>query len=586
MVKSAGTGPGERHLLGPQTTGRTYRNLSRPQYPIRHQPNICIPMRDGVQLLADLHQPRVKHPVPALVAIAPYARQAQYLGLPAGMIEAGQTDFWVPRGYAHLIVNERGTCGSEGTYDFGSTAEHHDLYDVIEWVARQSWCDTNVGMIGVSYYAEEQLLAALEHPPHLKAIFPWSASTDWYRQVMWHGGMFSGRFMGMYFNALGMVSQRGGDFFRRLPFRLLNWALQRPGIHRRFALPPHDQLRAFNRALFLGYPVHPWDDIFTAVAVQHQYDDTYWQGRNCADRIGDIDIPLYLGADWDNVAVHLNTPFLALERLAATTPWRIGMTPRGALQWPWESLHVEALAWYDHWLKGQDTGILDGPPIRFFLGDAQGRGDWLATDTWPLPETRWQDLWLAADGTLAPSAPPAGTRDYLAMPPTLERGRNANPPILPTSLSWDTSRAPEEIVIVGPFVLHLEASSTASDTDWIVKLSDIAPDGQVRDLTQGWLRASHRAVDPDRSKSYRPFHPHDRAEPLTPGQPTTFLIEVLPTAHRLQPGHRLRLALTSDDRGDFAMQRLSHYLLGLPACNTILSTARLTVPVIAGTLTG
>ena len=104
------------------------------------------------------------------------------------------------------------------------------------------------------------------------------------------------------------------------------------------------------------------------------------------------------------------------------------------------------------------------------------------------------------------------------------------------------------------------------------------------DLTQGWLRASHRAVDVHRSTPYRPYHPHDRAEPLTPDQQTTFAIEVLSTAHRLLPGHRRRLALTSDDRDAFAMQRLSHDPLGLPARNTVSSASRLTVPVIAGSL--
>jgi putative CocE/NonD family hydrolase len=532
-------------------------------------------------LLADLYLPATRERVPALVAIAPYARQAQYLSLPAGMIEAGQTDFWVPRGYAHLIVNLRGTCGSGGTYGFGEPAERRDLHDVIEWAAAQSWCDGNIGMIGVSYYAEEQLAAALEHPPHLRAIFPWSASTDWYRQVMWHGGMFSGRFFGMYFNALGMVSARGGGFFRSPPFRLLNLLLRLPAIHRRFAKPPRDQLRAFNRVLFLKYPPHPWDDLYTAVAVEHQFDDAYWRARNLTERLGEIDIPLYLGADWDNVAVHLNTPFIALQRLTPVTHWRIGMTPLGGLQWPRESLHVEALAWYDHWLKGRDTGIMEGPPIRLYLGDSAGKGEWLEANEWPLPDTHWQTLWLTANGRLAERAPEeAGSRDYVVTPPTVARGRNANPRLLPTVLTWDSLPLDRSSALVGPLVLQLEASSTASDTDWIVKLSDLAPDGTTRDLTQGWLRASHRMEDAQRSTPHRPFYRHDRAVPLTPGQPTTFRIEVLPTAHRLSAGHRLRLALTSDDRRDFAMQRLSHDPLGLAARNSVFTSSYLLVPLL------
>ncbi|HUO38941.1 MAG TPA: CocE/NonD family hydrolase, partial [Mycobacterium sp.] len=160
MVQSAGTEPGERRLLGPQTSGRGYRNLSLAQYEMRCEPDVAILVRDGVELLADVHRPDAPGRFPVLVAISPYPRQAQYLGVPAGMIEAGQSDFWVPRGYVHLIVNVRGTCGSGGVYGFGAPAEHHDLYDVIEWAAAQPWCDGSVGMIGVSYFAIEQLYAA------------------------------------------------------------------------------------------------------------------------------------------------------------------------------------------------------------------------------------------------------------------------------------------------------------------------------------------------------------------------------------------------------------------------------------------
>jgi predicted acyl esterase len=111
-------------------------------------------------------------------------------------------------------------------------------------------------------------------------------------------------------------------------------------------------------------------------------------------------------------------------------------------------------------------------------------------------------------------------------------------------------------------VLHLHVASTAADTDWIVKLSDVGPDGRVLDLTQGWLRASHRALDTDRSTPWRPYHPHDRPVALSPGEPTAFAIEVLSTAHVLRPGHRLRLAITSSDGSGFAMQGLSHYTVG------------------------
>src|ERR1044072_1806874 len=107
-----------RTLTGPQTTGRDYRNLSRPQFSIRSDDNIGVPMRDGVSLLADVHRPDAEGRYPALIAASPYPRQMQDFGAPAGFIEAGATDFWVSRGYVHVIANVRGTGGSEGTFAF------------------------------------------------------------------------------------------------------------------------------------------------------------------------------------------------------------------------------------------------------------------------------------------------------------------------------------------------------------------------------------------------------------------------------------------------------------------------------------
>ncbi len=148
-----------RRLNGPQTTGRGYRNLSEPQYHTRRDNNVAIGVRDGTALMADVHRPDSDGPVPALIAASPYPRQIQDLGAPMGFIEAGATDFWVPRGYAHVIANLRGTGGSGGTFWFFDAQERRDMHDLVEWVAAQPWCDGNVGMIGISYFAMTQLEA-------------------------------------------------------------------------------------------------------------------------------------------------------------------------------------------------------------------------------------------------------------------------------------------------------------------------------------------------------------------------------------------------------------------------------------------
>ena len=574
-MRASGTAPGERQLAGVQTSGRDYRNLSAPRSETVTANNVAVPMRDGIALHADIHRPASGDRVPALIAISPYPRQMQHLGLPVGFVEAGETDFFVPRGYAHVIVNCRGSGGSGGRYALTGEAEHRDLFDLIEWIAAQPWCNGNVGMVGVSYFAIEQFNAALQQPPHLRAIFPWSGTVDWYREVFWHGGIPTGGFAAKYFPSIGMANRGNPDFYRGWFFTLLNKLLQIPALHRRIATPHENPVAMLGRALRFPYPTQPWDDVYLDVVAEHQLYDAYWRARDMTERLSEIRIPIYLGADWDNVSVHLQTPFLALERLAEGVPHRVTMAPRGALQWPWESLHVEALAWFDHWLKGRETGIMEGKPIRYFV---EGADEWRETDTWPLPGTRYDALHLRADGALSASEGDAGGRDYLYLPKSLNRPPNANVPPLPSRLSWETAPFIDPVEIVGPPRLRLAASSSAVDTDWIVKLQDVAPDGKARDLTQGWLRASHRALDASRSKPYRPEHPHDRAEALVPGETTWFEIAILPTAHRFLVGHRMRLSIASADDDGFAMQGMTHTGLGMPARNRIFSVSQLIVP--------
>ena len=171
-VPSSGIEPGQRRLNGPQTTGREYRNLSHPIHNMVRDDDVAVPMRDGINLFADVHRPGEPGRYPVLVAASPYPRQIQNLGAPAGFIEAGASDFFVPRGYVHVIANCRGTSGSGGTFGFFDGQERRDMHDLVEWAAEQPWSDGNVGMIGISYFAGTQMEAAVERPPHLKAIMP------------------------------------------------------------------------------------------------------------------------------------------------------------------------------------------------------------------------------------------------------------------------------------------------------------------------------------------------------------------------------------------------------------------------------
>ena len=136
-ISASGLEPGQRRLNGPQTTGRNYRNLSLPTHGMTRDDDVPVPMRDGVNLLADVHRPAEPGRYPVLIAAFPYPRQIQDMGAPAGFIEAGASDFFVPRGYVHVIANNRGTSGSGGTFGFFDGQERRDMYDLVEWAAAQ-----------------------------------------------------------------------------------------------------------------------------------------------------------------------------------------------------------------------------------------------------------------------------------------------------------------------------------------------------------------------------------------------------------------------------------------------------------------
>jgi len=398
MSKVAGVEPGQRQLNGPQTTGREYRNLSEPAHGMRCDQDVAVVMRDGVELLADVHRPDTGGRFPALIAASPYPRQIQDLGAPMGFIEAGASDFWVPRGYVHVIANLRGTGGSGGTFGFFDAQERRDLHDLVEWAAAQPWCDGNVGMIGISYFAMSQLEAAVERPPHLRAIFPVAVTTDLYEAAM-HHGLFSSGFVTPFLAIVGLTSARSDRFWRSKLVDAVRDVLRTPALHRKFAtMNGESSITILHAALKLHHDPHPWDDLWRAIAVEHPLRDEWWDERNLLPLLDRIEVPTYLGCDWQNVPLHLPSTFPTMRALTNAPVVRAGMLGEFGLTWPWESLHIEALAWFDHWLKDRDTGILDGPAIRYWM---PGADEWRTSDTWPPAGVVGRPISLRGDGTLA-----------------------------------------------------------------------------------------------------------------------------------------------------------------------------------------
>ena len=218
------------------------------------------------------------------------------------------------------------------------------------------------------------------------------------------------------------------------------------------------------------------------------------------------------------------------------------------------------LRWYDHWLRGIDTGILEEPPVTYWT---MGENAWRHAADWPLPETQWTRLYLNSWERL--TADPFRTSSvddfipadaFVQMPPTQTNAI--------ARLRYLTDPLPQDTLIAGPGVLHLFAAIDQDDTNWIVTLKDVGPDPSVRtarpgerdlahmperELTRGWLKASHRALDPQRSLPWKPWHPLTRAAQKTvvPGDVTAYDIEILATANLFRAGHRICIEIACAD---------------------------------------
>jgi predicted acyl esterase len=569
---------GQRQLNGPQTSGRDYRNLSEPQLEMICDEDVTVPLRDGVNLLADVYRPTTAGRYPVLIAASPYPRQIQNLGAPMGFIEAGASDFFVPRGYVHVIANCRGTSGSGGTFGFFDGQERQDMYDLVEWAAQQPWSDGNIGMVGISYFAMTQMEAAVERPPHLKAIMPIAGTFDLYDSAT-HHGLTSSSFVTPFLSMVGMTSSHTNKLWRSKLLEAAGSVLKTPALHKQFATANGEAAMTGLKVLLkLHHDPHPWDDLWRSVCVEHPLRDAWWDDRNLLPLLHEVNIPVYLGCDWQNAPLHLPSTFPAFRGLINSPDVRATMLGEHGLAWPWESFHVEALAWFDHWLKGRDTGILEGPKFRYVLPQAEG---WHTAESWPVAGVTQRALALRADCSLADDEGAPGSRTLMALGNGLGRVQ-ASETDPPAYLTWTGTPLVHDLDVVGDIELQLEAVSTASDTAWIVVLQDVDPTGRVTDVTAGYLRAGLREVDEAKSRMGAPEVPCRTFQAVPINERVCYRIPLVANARRFEAGHSVRLFITSDDQNPDtpALLGFRHASVGTSCINKIESSSRLILPVL------
>lgn len=526
--------------------GRASAPESAPGYEKRTDKDRRAPMRDDTELAVDVYRPDAPGRFPAVLSITMYSKEVedvQYLGPQIGrfnleysMVEAGDSDFWAHHGYAHVIADVRGTGSSGGAYQgILSEQEAQDSYDLVEWIAAQDWCDGNVGMVGLSYLAICQYFTAAQRPPHLKAIFPNDGPADMYRDTFYHGGIPS---------AIPWFLQRA--IAARDTVSVAKATYDEDELRKRVDKLMADEGTSFAKSPLvistLRIPPETRPIIFDALV--HPEDGPYWRERSPSEVMSQIEVPTYLGAEMhgQSTPVYLGGTSWGWERI--TAPKKLAFRPHstGGNHRPFYQWHDELLRWNDHWLKGIDTGLMDEPAVKVWV---RGREEYRYANDWPVEDTNWTRAYLRAGGRLTLDEKPGRGEDpahldYQPMLPAIG-GQPLGPP--PRHLEYLTDAFPRDVEVVGPMVLYLQATLDQVDGDFIVSVRDVSPDGGEFALSRGWLRASHREVDPDRSTPWKPYHPHTDPVSTVPDARYEFAVELRPMANLFQQGHRLKLEI-------------------------------------------
>ncbi len=509
--------------------GRDWATSPR-QYSVTVERDVQIPMPDGTLLAGDIFRPDTGEEVPVIAGFHPYNNEFQAqpmmptgFSVQRGWLESGDPYFFARRGYAHAVVNVRGTGKSGGLFQAMGPLEGQDVANAVEWLAARPWCSGRVGLFGISYFAWLHIQAAMLAPPSLAAIFAPFGATDFYRDFLYHGGIFSWRFLAHWKDKLDGL-------------RYESWYRNRHGDDAyaeavRAAMADEEIAAVPAIVACLANP-HGANAFVTDMVLAHTDGEFFGERRVDYQR---TDVPGYFGACWGLHGLHLPAAFRSFT--AWRGPKKLVVGPPLYLDRPFHQMHGEALRWFDHWLKGNDTGFMDEPPVRLFV---PGTGDWVSGPDWPLPGTRWTEFYLHQGGLLSEHDTFAWDRATSFEDSPFGHGEAIfrTPPLVETT------------EIIGPMALRLYAATTDTDALFFVTVFAEDADGTADELTRGWLRASQSALDPDRSAPSVPYHRHDRREPVPAGEPRLYEIPVVAAACRLRPGQRLRLRIRAADEDE------------------------------------
>ncbi|GGC55361.1 CocE/NonD family hydrolase [Hoyosella rhizosphaerae] len=506
-------------------------HIAKFPYAIESTENVFIPMRDGARLAARMWMPTdaLKNPIPAVIEYIPYRKRDVTRGR-----DSLNHPYIAGHGYACVRIDLRGSGDSDGVLeDEYLEVEHTDAVDAISWIASQPWCDGNVGMMGISWGGFNSLQVAAKQPPELKAIISASATEDLYVDNMHYMGgcllsdNLSEATVMFAFNSLPPDPLIVGDRWREM------WS---------------ERLRDS------GLWIEKW--------LRHQHRDDYWRRVAINENYASIQCPVFAVGGWADG--YTNAIFRLLEHLqvpchALIGPWG-HKYPHTGVPGPAIGFLDEVVRWWDHWLKGRDTGLLDEPSLRVWMQDSvppkssyeDRPGRWVAEEHWPSQRIEEKHLRLRIgspaglnETSLAAEDGENGSVHVVRSPLSVgmfagKWASYAAPPDLPSdqreedggALVYDTNPLTEDVEILGLPRLQLAVSSDKPVAMVAARLSDVAPSGEATRVTYGLLNLTHR------NGSANP-------QPLEVGKTYQVEVQLNGVAQTFPAGHKIRVALST-----------------------------------------
>jgi putative CocE/NonD family hydrolase len=471
----------------------------------------------------------------------------------------------VKSGYALVVVERPGTGASLGTYSAFDAAMAREADEILTWMAAQPWCDGNIGMYGSSAEAQVQFAAASTGNPHLKALFVESTWMDIYNSFMYPGGIYAKSF---------------GDFYI--------WSQKLLDSNMATPVDTDKDGTELAQARTARHGATGGDMVVAAMTSYPFRDSLTPDGHKLWDavslyplleRINRSGIPVYVSNGWyDPLA---REDFLIYANLTVPRRLLVRPTDHGRADEPGEDIDfaAEAQRWFDYWLKGIDNGIMDEPPIHYYLMGVEKQVAWQSTDTWPLQNQETRRYYFGAGetdgatsvnhGTLTTSLP---TVSEAVDPYTVDYSTTTGKKARWTAINWihdypnmrfhdaraltyTTAPLPAAVQVCGHPVVHVWVCSDTPDVDVFAYLEEVDRHGNSTYITEGSLRASHRTLgQAPYDMLGLPYHTHFQSElkPIPAGEPVELVFDLLPTAYQFQQGRRIRLVIACADADNFA----------------------------------